>query len=584
MPYGPFQHGWPYSNFHDLNLDWVLQTVRALADEWKQVQTDWTTQQDAFDSLKKYITDYFENLDVQDEINEKINTMLEDGTLESIISDIFEGSTSPIFVTSASEMTDHSKQYVLTNDPDGHIYFWNGTNFEESDVLFGNTNSVLKYIQFINNRNDPVDFDTLTTYGNYWIYLISDAQPINNAPADYMKGTSSLIVLGYDPTKQPLTFVVQILITAAGSQSQTTVYYRSKIAGQEWTDWVSSRNIPTNYAYRGLASSNVTALDFNTFTNFGNYWVNMLPTNPVNNAPADFNSGTGILHVYGYNPDGEPLNYAVQILVGSSLGKFYTRSLTNGIWSDWQKILIEGFSDDYIKSIIEKTPKVFTPDFGGVLEFMAVGDSLTDGYTADETKVVSRCRDHSWPAFVARKYGITAHWASKAGVTAKTWLTDPDCLSVLNSTPAQTLYFVSLCTNDAADIENTPLGTVADCGTDANSFYAYYYKVLQSIRNHAPNAFIFTTGSPVGQRSRAHALGFETAINEVTEKFDNAAFLDTFNAINETVVSYSSVIAGHYTSVGYSILASIYNDAIARYLAENPTLNIAAPEITRNPD
>ena len=28
MPYGPFQHGWPYSNFHDLNLDWILQKIR----------------------------------------------------------------------------------------------------------------------------------------------------------------------------------------------------------------------------------------------------------------------------------------------------------------------------------------------------------------------------------------------------------------------------------------------------------------------------------------------------------------------------------------------------------------------------
>lgn len=30
MPYGPFQHGWPYSNFHDLNLDWVLSTVNSI--------------------------------------------------------------------------------------------------------------------------------------------------------------------------------------------------------------------------------------------------------------------------------------------------------------------------------------------------------------------------------------------------------------------------------------------------------------------------------------------------------------------------------------------------------------------------
>ena len=30
MPYGPFQHKWPYSNFHDLNLDWVIGVIREL--------------------------------------------------------------------------------------------------------------------------------------------------------------------------------------------------------------------------------------------------------------------------------------------------------------------------------------------------------------------------------------------------------------------------------------------------------------------------------------------------------------------------------------------------------------------------
>ena len=30
MPYGPFQHGWPYSNLHDLNLDWIIGVIREL--------------------------------------------------------------------------------------------------------------------------------------------------------------------------------------------------------------------------------------------------------------------------------------------------------------------------------------------------------------------------------------------------------------------------------------------------------------------------------------------------------------------------------------------------------------------------
>lgn len=40
----------------------------------------------AFNNLKNYVDNYFDNLDVQDEINNKLNEMVEDGTLQEIIS------------------------------------------------------------------------------------------------------------------------------------------------------------------------------------------------------------------------------------------------------------------------------------------------------------------------------------------------------------------------------------------------------------------------------------------------------------------------------------------------------------------
>ena len=44
----------------------------------------------AFNSLSNYVNNYFENLDVQEEINNKLNEMVEDGTLETIISKYIE--------------------------------------------------------------------------------------------------------------------------------------------------------------------------------------------------------------------------------------------------------------------------------------------------------------------------------------------------------------------------------------------------------------------------------------------------------------------------------------------------------------
>ena len=43
--------------------------------------------QELFTQLRTYVNDYFTNLDVQEEINNKLNDMAQDGSLEDIIAD-----------------------------------------------------------------------------------------------------------------------------------------------------------------------------------------------------------------------------------------------------------------------------------------------------------------------------------------------------------------------------------------------------------------------------------------------------------------------------------------------------------------
>lgn len=90
----------PYTNFHELNQDWFLQEFNKLIAQWKAMQKNFDNLQDAFNDLKSYVQDYFKNLDVQDEINNKLNSMINDGTLLTIIS--------PTIITSTSNwLTEH---------------------------------------------------------------------------------------------------------------------------------------------------------------------------------------------------------------------------------------------------------------------------------------------------------------------------------------------------------------------------------------------------------------------------------------------------------------------------------------------
>ena len=61
----------------------------------------------AFIELQKFVNNYFDNLDVQEEINNKLNTMAQDGTLQNIISEFLKIKTELLF-NSVSEMLSSS--------------------------------------------------------------------------------------------------------------------------------------------------------------------------------------------------------------------------------------------------------------------------------------------------------------------------------------------------------------------------------------------------------------------------------------------------------------------------------------------
>ena len=69
----------PYSNFHELNLDWFLDEFNKVIAQWKAMQKNFDTLQDAFDDLKSYVQNYFKNLDLQKEINNKIDDLISKG-------------------------------------------------------------------------------------------------------------------------------------------------------------------------------------------------------------------------------------------------------------------------------------------------------------------------------------------------------------------------------------------------------------------------------------------------------------------------------------------------------------------------
>lgn len=116
--------------------------------------------QELYVKLKNYVDNYFKNLDVQEEINNKLDSMVEDGQLTTLISNylnpfidsqnsIIENFTqdinqeveeisrktnalangSPLVANSIGEMTDQTRVYLNTTN--GHIYYYNGNTWTD---------------------------------------------------------------------------------------------------------------------------------------------------------------------------------------------------------------------------------------------------------------------------------------------------------------------------------------------------------------------------------------------------------------------------------------------------------------------
>lgn len=68
----------PYSNFHEMNMDEIIKIMRQMQDEWAATKAEWA-------SYKDFIDNYFANLDVSEEVLAALRVFAADGTLNQIM-------------------------------------------------------------------------------------------------------------------------------------------------------------------------------------------------------------------------------------------------------------------------------------------------------------------------------------------------------------------------------------------------------------------------------------------------------------------------------------------------------------------
>ena len=101
----------PYTNFHELNQDWFLQEFNKLIAQWKEMQKNFDNLHDAFNDLKSYVQDYFKNLDVQEEINNKLDSLVANGYFDTFLNDYFKNLKKRVFILIGDSYGENPYEY-----------------------------------------------------------------------------------------------------------------------------------------------------------------------------------------------------------------------------------------------------------------------------------------------------------------------------------------------------------------------------------------------------------------------------------------------------------------------------------------
>lgn len=414
---------------------------------------------------------------------------------------------------------------------------------------------------------------TPDSYSGYF----SDA---NSAPSNRVFYLSSLLTSDmvknlpeYGAASILRTFTWSPGNDSAGLQILTTAssqYFRIQ-EGSSWAAWVPI----FKPEYFQSADASVTPNSYtNYFTDANNapsnriYYLSALITSDmVANLPEY--GAVGFLVTMTWNPGKD--NARTQTFTTTD-SMYFRVLLTTGQWGSWNQV--STVSSRMVSKINSRAYQV--------LKRVGVcGDSLSVGYIYNkETQTPSRRNEtYSWPHNLGAEYGGEYILLGQAGY---------DCTKFLNGDEGYGLpyaqqpenkcpvYIICLGYNDASDTA-PDVGTPSDVGTDANTFYGLYSKIISELQSINPGCIVvcmnFASPANVGKR-----VEIQQAIEYIatSASLPNVCLCD----LSKYEVYYTgeseiqdNILSGvHYTAVGYQLMVEPIKMALSDTINSNQEL------------
>ena len=315
----------------------VVDYLNKAMEDVETLHGDVTNIHKAYVELQSYVNNYFSTLDVQKEINNKLDGMASDGSLSTLLKAIIGNNSLPTFVNSTSDMTNTLLVYVLKSN--GHIYYYDSGNWKDSGLVYGAFNSYAPSDIIILKSNIDSYFNDLNNAPlNKSVYLY-------NITSDIMKNLPISPALGclstfqYSPrSNQPGGY--QLFV------SENRVFTRSNTGSApnfNWGKWIEISNETTYHPSDILISSGNINSYFNNLNdaplNRTIFLLNITDT-MMENLP--ISPASGCLSTFQYSDrSNQPGGYQLFVSRNRAFTRINSGSAPDFTWSNWIEISSE---------------------------------------------------------------------------------------------------------------------------------------------------------------------------------------------------------------------------------------------------
>lgn len=202
-----------------------------------------------------------------------------------------------------------------------------------------------------------------------------------------------------------------------------------------------------------------------------------------------------------------------------------------------------------------------------------IGDSLASGFCVGKDSngndVGYGMLEFSWGQYLSRMTGNKYYNWSTGGLRTDSFLSSQFATECYDGNHKCELYIIGLGQNDHNKGTTVGISTDIDLNNYDNNnetFYGYYGKIIQKIKEVQPKAKIFACTDPL---ITMETRGYNNAIREMGNIFDNVYIMDLYTYAKHIYSSSwlnNMYRGGHLNAMGYYICALIIANYIDWYM------------------